>query len=184
MILQKREKIILVITLAIMSCALFYSTIAEPFYKKWTIIEDDLRSKQILLGKSRRLLSQKEALARELKEIRAVAAVQSSLEEYAAKFLLKMETLARRSGISQITSISPLPVKEERDIQLLQTQINFDATVNSLTNFLYAISRPQGLLHIERLQIDNNMETPELLKCQVIISTIFLKPEIKVVKTR
>lgn len=176
MILQKREKIILLICLATALSAILYIFVVEPLSKKWVGVNEELKAKQTLLEKSRHLLSQKELLARELKKIQKVNYTAGTCEEYAAKFLWQLENIGRQARIKQITSVNPLPVKKEKDYQLLQIQLSFEAELAGLVKYLYNLQNSSYSINIERLQIDNNSEDLNVLKSQILVSSVFFEP--------
>jgi len=176
MILQKREKIILQICIATIVLVGEYVSILEPVYKRWSDVSDELRAKQILLEKSNDLISHRDELKKEFAKIKTQVGSRASLEEYSGRFLLQMEQLGHQAGVAQITSINPLPIKEEKDYYLLQSQINFDTAIGGLTRFLYDLSSEKYFISVERLQIDGNLEDPSLLKCQMVVSTIYINP--------
>lgn len=176
MVLQKREKIILFLCLVTGISAMVYIAIAEPFYKKWVGVNAELKAKQTLLKKSRYLLSQKELLSRDLKKTKKLNYTAETCEEYAAKLLLQLETIGRRSRIKQITSVSPLPIKDEKDYQLLQIQLSFEADLEGLVKYLYNLQNDGYSVNIEKLQIDIGSVFPDALKSQILISSVFFKP--------
>lgn len=175
MILQKREKIILFICIATAIVAVLYSFLVEPFCKKWSATGDELKVKQTLLEKSRALLSQKEILAVEFKKIQKVSHVSLTSEEYAAKLLLQLENVGRQSQIKQITRVSPLPIKEEKEYQLLQIQLHFETEIVGLVKYLYNLQNNFYPVTIERLQIDTNSEDPRILRTEMVISSMYFK---------
>ncbi len=176
MILRKREKIIAIICLATAAAAALYNLVLEPAYKKWSQVSEEINAKQLLLQKSRSLLQQKEALQQEFTRLQSTTANYGNIEQYAAKVLWQMEKLSKKAEGMQITSVTPLPVKEEKGYQFLETQINFDSDINGLVKFIYNLTSTGYLISIERLQIDNNFETPTVLKSQVLVSTVFMNP--------
>jgi hypothetical protein len=174
MILQKREKVILQICIATVALVATYVAVIEPVFKQWVEASDELRAKQQLLEKSRQLITQKKNLKQEFNRIQSLVWQGVGLEEYSARFLLQVEKAGRLSGVKQITSISPLPIKEEKDYQQLQSQINFDADISGVTRFLYELTKEKYFIIVDRLQVDSSLEDPEILKCQLIVSTIYL----------
>ncbi|MDD5258572.1 MAG: GspMb/PilO family protein [bacterium] len=174
MILKKREKVISVICLATVVAATLYNLILEPAYKKWSVVNEEINAKKLLLEKSRALLRKKEVLQKDLTRLQSATANYGNIEQYAAKVLWQLEKLSQKVEGVQITSFTPLPVKDEKDYQILEIQVNFDSSINGLVKFVYNLTKTGYLLNIERLQIDNNFDTPAVLKNQVLVSTVFM----------
>lgn len=176
MLLQKREKIILYLCLATLMGALLYVKLLEPTLKKFYQLQEELNGKKMLLEKSRQLLAQKDKLQKEYKMVKERLIARGSIEENLSKFLLRIENLAKESGIKQISSINPYPVKESEEYKILLAQVNLDSDLSGLTSFLYALVNSPYLLDIQKLQIDTDMNALGNLKSQVLISTIYFNP--------
>ncbi|MBI5554401.1 MAG: type 4a pilus biogenesis protein PilO [Elusimicrobia bacterium] len=175
MILQKREKIILWSCVVLIGIAMLYVFAVDQYFKCFQRIDTTLRSKQQLLRSSKGLLAQKESLDNDYSRLRKLLPAQGAIDEYASRFIIKIEKIARGTGIRKISSITPLPVKQAEGYQRLEAQINMEADISGLTRFLYELASGRNLLRIESLQVNNSMDNPDPLKIQVVASTMYIE---------
>ncbi|MDD5491253.1 MAG: type 4a pilus biogenesis protein PilO [bacterium] len=175
MILQKREKIVLLFCVILIGITLLYVFAVEPYFKFWRRIDTTLRAKQQLLIKSKGLLAKKETLENDYSRLKNLLPAQGAIDEYASRFIVKIEKVARDNGIRKINSITPLPVKQAEGYQVLEAQINMEADISGLVRFLYELANGRNLMRIESLQVDNSIDNPDPLKIQVVASTMYIE---------
>ncbi|MDD5132176.1 MAG: type II secretion system protein GspM [bacterium] len=160
--------------LVIVGITVIYVFAIEPYYQYWQGIDGTLRAKQQVLTKSKALQEQKEDLEKDYSRLRKLLPAQGAIGEYASRFIIKVERIARDNGVNKISSITPLPIKQAEGYQIIAAQINMEAGIGSLTRFLYVLATGPNLMRIESLQVNNSIENPHPLKIQVVVSTMYI----------
>lgn len=148
-----REKRLVVITLALASLSIGYIFILEPFYKKYVGLNQEIQMKQIRLAKSLRLVREKDAITREYKKYSRLLITSGSQEEEMAAVLGEIENTGKTAGI-YLNDVKPQRVKDMDFYRELVVEIKFQATMQTLAQFIYNLENSASLLKVKRLQIN------------------------------
>ena len=148
-----REKRLVAITLALASLSIGYIFILEPFYKKYVGFNQEIHVKQIRLAKSLRLVKEKDAITREYKKYSRLLTTSGSEEEEMAAVLSEIEKTGKAAGI-YMSDVKPQRVKDMDFYRELLVEIKFQATMQTLAQFIYNLESSHSLLKVKRLQIN------------------------------
>lgn len=174
--LNKREHLLLVLTIAVAVGALAYIYVLEPLLKT-SIVSDSVsgRYQQYI-----RLLDNKENIRKRAEEIFTSDYWKKSPEEQQSNMHIQIEKIARDSGIREVRSIYPLSMQKKNDYDEIALQMDLECSVYALTKLLYNIANSNVPLQVRKLQIFGETGNPKLIKTHIEISSIWIpNPESK-----
>jgi len=171
--LNKREKLILTVTIAVVSLAIVYSFILEPIYRKFANLDLEIKSKQIKLRKNLSLVRERDAIQDEFKQYSQYFKTNRTEEEEMAQALSLIEKIGNDSGV-YLSNVKPQKVQEVGFYKVIIIEIRFQADMNSLSKFVYDLQSSPLLLKVARLDIGSKNENTSLLQGSILINKIIL----------
>lgn len=174
-ILTKREKIILFLTLGVITFFLIFNFIFEPVIEKFSILNQEIVKTKIKLERYLRLLSEKEKIETSFGKIASSAKIEGSEEEILATILTEIENLSQQAGL-HITDVRPQGVSKDRGAyKELNIELKQEGTIEGFLRFIYDLEKSPHLLRIKKLQL-NSKARGGILEGNLLISKISLSP--------
>ncbi|MBN1384580.1 MAG: hypothetical protein JW983_06870 [Elusimicrobia bacterium] len=177
--LSKREKILFYVTIVVVITGLGYSYIFYPQIEKSKFMDDIISQKKSELNRSLKLLKTKSELESKIEEIRSKTDFKKSPEEQLAILQVNLEKLIRKSGATQIKSISPLSAAYNRDDKKISMQLDIRCTLAGLCRLLYRLNTLPILTSVRKLQVYTDGNDPSGLRVQMIIDSLWFDKDEK-----
>lgn len=145
----------------------------EPLYKKLTQLNQQISTKQLQLMKSQKLIKEKDIIAGKFNKYAHELKVKGSNEEEMASVLSEIENIGKASGV-YLSDVKPQKIKDMDFYKVLLVEIKFQATMPTLSKFIYDLQNSTSLLKVKRLQINIKGGESSLLEGMLQISKISL----------
>lgn len=171
--ISKREKTIFTITILAISLSIIYSFVIEPLYKEYTRLNQEINIKQARLAKNLRLVKEKDIVREEFKKYSHQLKTRGSDEEEMASVLSEIEKIGKSTGI-YLSDVKPQKIKDMDFYKIMLVEIRFQATMQTLSKFIYELQNSTFLLKASRLQVNSKGGGSTLLEGVIQISKISL----------
>ena len=170
--LSKREKNILYFAIAIIAGSVLYGYAIEPTTRKWHRLKEEILVKEIKLKKDYKMILKHSKITEEFKKRVSAVTRTGSDEKEMAVLLQEIEALTRKSGID-VNALRPRAIQDLELHQRFTVEIDLDATMEQLVNFMYQIQNSDKILKVSKLEI-NVKPQQDLVKCYIQISRVLL----------
>ncbi|MFC1708994.1 type 4a pilus biogenesis protein PilO [Candidatus Omnitrophota bacterium] len=167
--IAQRQKGIAIITILVISLCVVYLLAIEPLYKKYAVLNQEIRSKQSRLAENLRLLKEKEAIQEEFKKYNYLLKVKGSKEEEMASVLAEIEGIGKNTGL-YLNDIKPQRGRDLGFCQIMLVEVRFQANMQTLSKFIYELQNSVFLLKASKLQITSQRADSRLLEGVIQIS--------------
>ena len=167
--LSKREKLVLYAVIAVISCAFLDRLVIRPIGSKFRQLNEEILVQRKLLGKNIRNLTQKEMVLKEYKKFETYSKSSGSDEEEMAEFLNEIEKFARKSAV-YLVDIKPRPIMSIDFYKKCIVEIESEAEMEALMEFLYQIEASDKLLKVEQLQLVPKKAGSSITKGLIVIT--------------
>ncbi|MFH1856006.1 MAG: hypothetical protein ABH836_02100 [Candidatus Omnitrophota bacterium] len=171
--LSKREKIFLYAVTVFVGAALLDKAVIMPIGQKFNQLKEDILIDEKILAKNVRILEQEEIVLREHKQFEDFSKPVGSDEEEMAKFLNNIEKFARDSSV-YLVDIKPRPIVQIEFYKKYIMEIDSEAEMKGLINFLYKIENSEGLIKIEKAQFNLKKTGSPVIKGIMVISKMLI----------
>lgn len=164
--LSKREKAILIITIALIVFSSFYKLAISPYLRLSSSLDKEIVKLHNKLNKAMRLIPRKSIIEKEFQDIAASGMPEQegfAGEQQIARILIALENLGNQAGV-RLTDIRPHPVRAAEYYSEYIVEVRFEAGINEITRFIYEIQRSEELLKIEKLQLNIKSSESSLLE--------------------
>jgi Tfp pilus assembly protein PilO len=152
--LNKRERTLLVIVIAIIAVSLNYFLVV-PLLRDYRALRSDLHRKSLELVGYRDIVEQRgPQWQAELDALRARLGEETGKQDFttSADLLQRVEEIGSRAALN-FTSRRTLPVVEKDFFRELSVQCTVEGSLESLVKFLVALQTSSGLISVEQIQI-------------------------------
>ena len=169
--LSKREKLIFYLTVLFVSLTLLDRMVISPISSKMQSLNKEIQEKETGIIKNLRILAQKDRISAESNKYSGFLDVPKSEEEETTALLKEIESLANKSTI-YIVDMKPAGVKEIGSSKRYMVNLNCEAQMEHITDFMYNIENSRKLLTIDKYQISPKERVSSIAKCSMTISKI------------
>jgi len=169
---NKREKIILMVTCAVISFSLLFRFIIEPLLAKNEILNKEIKVTQLKLKKYLRLLSQKEYLKGSYAKISGGVNIPQEGEDASTGILAEIENLARDSNL-RIIDMRPQSQKSLSSYKESYVELRAEGDMESCLKFIYNIENSLSLLAVKKFQL-SALPGSSSLEASFLISQVSL----------
>jgi len=169
--LSKRERNILYAAVFIVSLVLLDRLIIHPIYFKMESLGKEIREKESAVKKNLRIVSQKDRILAESAKYSSFLSASESEEEEVTSILKEIETIANKNSI-YLSDMKPGSLKKMGDSKKYTVNLNCEAQMEQLTEFMYNIENSNKLLTIEKYEISPKSKESSIAKCSMSISKI------------
>ena len=172
--LSKREKLILYAMASVVSLTLLDRLIISPISHKIASLDKEIQEKELDVKKDLRILAQKDKILAESTKYNSFLASPKSEEEEMTDILKEIETLANKSSV-YLVDMKPGGVKAAGNSKKYVVNLNCEAQIEQLTEFMFDIENSNKLLTIEKYQISPKSKESSVARCSLSVSRIGLQ---------
>jgi hypothetical protein len=170
MALNKRERLLLVLTISVLVVGGTVFLVV-PLIRRWNSVRGDL------LNQRRELAAIQATLERAPQWKVDYQELQQRLGQRSEKFTTKVDVLKR---IEEIAAANNVIISTRRELlevdkglyRELPVAFSFEATTESLVRFLYALQTGSGFMNVEQLQVGGRADNPAILRCDIQIRAL------------
>jgi len=171
--LSKREKLIFYSAIFFISATLLDRTVINPIFSKIRSLDKEIQEKKTGIRKNMLMLSQKDKISSESAKYSTYLSRMKSEDEETTLLLKEIESLADKTAISLI-DMKPSGLKSVGPYKKFLLNLNCEAQMEQLIDFMYNIESSNRLLVIEKYQITPKSKESSVARCSMSIAKIFM----------
>ncbi|MBN1913546.1 MAG: hypothetical protein JW788_04010 [Candidatus Omnitrophica bacterium] len=171
--LSKREKSVLYITVCAVSFLLLDRLVISPVFSRITSLNKEILERKTAIRKNMLILSQKDRIASESAKYATFLSKMKSEDEEMTLLLKEIESLANKTNISLI-DMKPTGLKSAGPYKKFLVNLNCEAQMEQVLDFMYNIENSSKLLIIERYQLGPKARESSIARCSMTIAKIFM----------
>ncbi|OGX19650.1 MAG: hypothetical protein A3K83_04740 [Omnitrophica WOR_2 bacterium RBG_13_44_8b] len=172
--LSKKDKILFYCAVCVVSLVLLDRLAISPISSKMRSLDKEIRQMQIELKKDLHILAAAQRTTNLKNKYASYLAPVKSEDEETISFLKDVEKLANQSSIS-LVDLKAAGANTQKGSKEFRVNLNCEATMEQLINFMYNIENSDKLMSIDKYQMSprTNKET-NILQCTIVVSKIVL----------
>lgn len=167
--LNKREKQIFYVSIALISLFIMERIIFKPLADKLNDLNQEIQFKETKLIKGLRAEAQRDEILKEYKSYEGYFKVKGSDEEIVSEFLREIERLARESAVS-VSDIKPQSNRKHGLYNEYAIEVRIEASLKDIAAFLYRLNNSVLLLRVEKFNLTPKDESSDILKVNMALS--------------
>ena len=167
--LSKKEKIVFYIAIFVVSLLILDRAIISPIFSKIRSLNKEIQDKQTTIKKNLRILSQKDRILQESSKYSSFLG-QTKLgdDEQVTLVLKELESLANKSSV-YLVDMKPAGIKESGSSKRIMVNLNCEAQMEQLVDFMYNMENSESLISIEKYQITPKAKESSVAKCSISV---------------
>lgn len=171
----KRGKIILYMATLLAGGYLIYNFVVIPINLTFERLNKTIKTKEIKLRKDLKVVGEKRKVEAEYRKHSEELRQKKTDQEELTSLLSNIEAVAQELPIS-ITDMKPRAIKEMDFHKRLAVDIEIEANMDEITEFIYNLQNRPYLLKIERLRIKSKSrrKSSSKLKGYLLVSKILI----------
>ena len=167
--LSKKDKIIFYIAVFIVALLILDRAIISPVFSKIRSLNKELQDKQDNIKKNLRILAQKERiLAQGAKYNSLLGDSKINDDEQVTLVLKELESLANKSSV-YLVDMKPSGIKESGSSKMILINLNCEAQMEQLVDFMYNMENSNNLISIEKYQLTPKTKESSVAKCSISV---------------
>lgn len=152
-LLNKREKIISYLTIAMIIFSLGFRFLLSPLFSRWENLNKKIHFTRVKLKKYLRLLTQKETIQKRYNKFYAPDKVSVQKEDIVVTALSELETLSKEANI-RILDLRPQAAVKSRTLhQETLIELRAEGTMEGYLKFIYNLENSPSLLKIKKFTL-------------------------------
>jgi len=151
-IFSEREKIILYLTIGVITFGIGYSYLIRPVIEKNAALSKKILQTKTKLNKYRRLLSQKQSLQDKYNKLNFSFKLSDQGEGTVVGVLSELENLAKEADI-YFDDIRPQTTREADSQKEIIIDLKTEGSIEGYLRFIYSIEHSPMLLKIKKFQL-------------------------------
>jgi hypothetical protein len=167
---KKREKLLAIVTAAILGSVFLFTTIIDPQIKKHKTLSIRLAQLQLDLTRARGNLRIKDRIEKAYTPIDPLIATQDSQQQQISDFTRLLDQIYSKLNV-KIRSVKILPVANENYYRKLTIRIEMKGFVKDYLKFIEAVEQHIEPIRIEQLDL-TSQEAKDTIMASMIISKI------------
>ena len=170
--MKKNERILLFITITIGILAILYSYVLEPYIKPLFVsgINRTLNKRYL------EIWNRKDDIRNRSRLIFSSGYWKSTPQEQQTAFKELIVNIAKKSGISQIKSITPITNNPHNSaFAEIAIQIDVECPIEPFTKFLNLAGNSEVPIQVRKIQINGETGKPGVLGAQIELSSVAFK---------
>ncbi|MBI3602535.1 MAG: hypothetical protein HY209_06575 [Candidatus Omnitrophica bacterium] len=171
--LSKRERLGLNLAVFFVALILLDRGIINPIASKMRSLNKEIQEEMADIKKDMRLVAQKDNIRLEAGKYDSYVVSSKSEEEEITFVLKEIEGLANKSSVYLI-DMKPGGLKKTASAKKYFINLNLEAQMEQLTEFMYGVESSSRFLIIEKYQIEPKSKDSSVAKCSMTISKIML----------
>lgn len=173
--LSGRERKILYVVIALLVFVFGYHAVWNPMMAKFSEMDDEIFAMQMRLRKAKTFLRQKDQVTESSKKFANLEQMDAgSDEEEIARLLNFIEQTARKNGVS-LSDVKPQPVRSDKVTKQYTVELNAEASLASVTDFVYELEHSPQMLRLERVTMTPKEENSPTLRTFLAVSRMVVK---------
>lgn len=170
--LGKREKILVIVTAALLLLFMFKLLIFNPLLDKLSAVKLQIERSQLGIRKYLELAQQKDKIMQAKKQIERYLNLTGSHEQKISLILGKIEAEARNAGLS-ILDMNPQDMPKTSALPAVyRVQLRGEADIHAFFNFIYNLENADILFKVDKISLSAKDETTGFLKIDVNIIAV------------
>lgn len=169
--MSKREKMIFYAASFFISLTILDRLIISPISDKIRMLDKEIKDKQSAVRKNLRILSYKSRIMEDKNKYQGYLHSVKSDEEEMTQVLKEIESLSEAAEIYLI-DMKPANVQEMGTSKKFSVNLNCEAQMEQLVNFMYSVENSKRLLTIEKFQLAPKSKDSSLARCRITITKL------------
>lgn len=167
--LSKRDKIIFYIAVFVISLLILDRAIISPVFYKIRSLNKEIQDKRDNIKKNLRILAQKDKiLTQSSKYSSFLGDSRASDDEQVTLVLKELESLASKSSV-YLVDMKPGGIKESGSSKRILINLNCEAQMEQLVDFMYNMENSNSLFSIEKYQLTPKTKESSVAKCSISV---------------
>lgn len=166
---SKKEKRIFYITFCLAVVFLVERLVLHPIFSKLKSMDEEIHKNEQGIRRSLQILSQKEDILSERKKYSHLIEGDVSEEEEAVSILKEIEGIANKSSV-YLVDLKPAGLKKADNMSKYIVNLNLEAQMEQLVNFMYEVEASGKWLSIEKYEILPKSKDSSIAKCNLVVS--------------
>ncbi len=175
MVLSKRERYVVAVTIIAVSVLVLDRYIVTPFLDGRAQIEAERESLLREMQSAMNQFARRRQMEREWKEM-LEAGLKRDASEAESQVLHAVRNWSQESGL-MLSSVKPERIAEEGDLQEIMFQAAGTGSMRSVAQFLWQLETAPLPLRVKELQLGSRKEVADDLSLQLRISALYLPAE-------
>ncbi len=171
--LYKRERIVFYGSVLFVSLALLDRLILSPILHKVFRLDEDINQQIETIKRNLAIVSQESILGDEINKYASYLSHPESEEKEITAFSKEIENLAKESAV-YLVGLRPAGKGEEGISKQYFLELDFEAQMEQILNFFYAIENSNKLTKIERFDIMPKAEGTSITSCRIRVSKVII----------
>jgi len=169
--LSKKEKGIFYFAVLFVFLALLDRLIIGPASNKIAALNKGIQENELFIKRDSRIVAQKEMIVNEKNKFSSFLSSAQSQDEQFTIILKEIEELSNKSSVS-IGDMKPAGVKKVDIAEKYFVNVNCEAKIEALVNFMYDVENSKYLLTIEKYQIAPKPGDTQVASITMVISKL------------
>lgn len=171
--LSKREKIVFYCALCFILLMLLDRLVVFPVYSKMHTLNKEIKEKESDIKRDSHIVAQKDKILAESARFGSFFNGGESEEEEMTSVLKEIEILANKASV-YLVDMKPGAIKTMGEFKKYQVNLNCEAQMEQLVNFMYDIENSNKLLTIEKYQMNPKSKESSVVVCNLSISKVVI----------
>lgn len=169
--LSKREKMVFYATVIFISLAFLDRAVIGPIVSRIRLLDEKIRAEEDLIRKNARIVAEKDKVEASIKSLNSYSRKAQSQEEEVAYLLGEVEKLARKTSL-YIVDMKPLGMQEDNVSRKYTVDLNCEAQMEQIVNFMYEVENSPMLFIVETFNISPKSKDSSIAKVNMRISDV------------
>jgi len=169
--ISKREKIILVVCVLLISAYFTFNFVITPIREKIDDLNNEILTKEMKLKKNYKILNLKDTQEEDYKKYSDYLKQKDNDQQEMSKLLSEIESVSGRIDI-HVSDMKPLRVRAVDFYKKFSVELEAEGMLDEITRFIHSVQGKPYLLDVERLRLERRSMRTNKLKVFVLISRI------------
>ncbi|MBU1090284.1 MAG: hypothetical protein KKC42_00365 [Candidatus Omnitrophica bacterium] len=162
--LNKREKILALVVGGLLLVFMFKILIFGPLVGKLSNVGQEISQTQLSIRKYLEIVERKEDILKAQEQIQRYSGLKGTDQEKMTTILSKIETVARKAGLSILDMNPQATVKTGVPPTIYRVQLRAEADMESIVDFIYNLENSDILFKIDKLDLSTRDETAKTIR--------------------
>lgn len=169
--LSKREKIVFYASALFVSFALTDRLIISPILSKMKTLDEEMRGAESEIKNDLRILAHKDRISAESTQYRTFFEQPKTDDEEMTSILKEVENAANQTSIYLI-DLKPAEIAVSGMSKTYRVNLNCEAQMEQLVDFMYNIENSNKILTVEKYQINPKSKESSVVRCRMTITKV------------
>ena len=169
--LNKREVIVLVITVTLVAGYLIFQFVILPMQNKGSDATNDIVLAQRKLAKNQQTIRQGSGVNEQYQKLVEFLGISGSEGSEFSAMISKLEMLAKEANI-HVVNVQPQRATTKEGIRNFPVELNIEGQWSAISKFLYLVQVQPNLFNIQELNIEKYSDTATSLRGRIVLSRV------------